>query len=62
MMVKEDGQMRSFSGFECFRLMGFDTKDCQVLIDNGISNTQIYKMAGNSICVNVLSAIFTRLF
>ena len=28
----------------------------------GISNTQQYKMAGNSIVVNVLEAIFKNLF
>lgn len=28
----------------------------------GISNTQLYKQAGNSIVVNVLEAIFKKLF
>lgn len=28
----------------------------------GISNSQLYKMAGNSIVVNVLEAIFKKLF
>ena len=40
--------------------MGFTDKDHEKLKD--ISNTQKYKMAGNSICVPVLEAIFKQLF
>lgn len=46
---------------ECFRLMGFSDCDIDILIDNGISNTQLYKMAGNSIVVDVLEEIFVEL-
>lgn len=42
--------------------MGFDDSDCDILKDNGISMTQIYKQAGNSIVVDVLEALFTELF
>ena len=41
--------------------MGFDDNDVDILIENGISNTQLYKQAGNSIVVNVLEAIFENL-
>ena len=47
---------------ECFRLMGFDDSDIDLLMQNGISNTQLYKMAGNSIVVNVLEFIFCQIF
>lgn len=54
-------RIRKLTPKECFRLMGFEDKDVDVLIENGISNTQLYKMAGNSIVVNVLEAIFANL-
>ncbi len=54
-------RIRKLTPKECFRLMGFDDKDCDVLMENGISNTQIYKMAGNSIVVDVLEEIFVEL-
>lgn len=54
-------KIRKLTPKECFRLMGFDDVDIDVLIDNGISNTQLYKQAGNSIVVNVLEAIFDNL-
>lgn len=42
--------------------MGFDDEDIEVCAKNGISDTQLYKMAGNSIVVNVLEALFLELF
>lgn len=54
-------RIRKLTPKECFRLMGFDDKDVDILIKNGISNTQLYKMAGNSIVVNVLEGIFRNL-
>ena len=59
--VLHDLRIRKLTPKECFRLMGFDDKDIDILIENGISNTQLYKMAGNSIVVNVLMAIFNKL-
>lgn len=55
-------RLRRLTEKECFRLMGFDDSDCDILKDNGISMTQIYKQAGNSIVVNVLEALFKELF
>jgi len=51
-------RIRKLTPLECFRLMGFDDEDYYILKENGISNSQIYKMAGNSIVVNVLEEIF----
>lgn len=55
-------KIRRLTEKECFRLMGFDDEDCDILKDNGISMTQIYKQAGNSIVVDVLEALFRELF
>ena len=54
-------RIRKLTPKECFRLMGFDDKDCDILVGNKISNTQLYKMAGNSIVVDVLENIFIEL-
>ena len=51
--------IRKLTPKECFRLMGFSDVDFDSI--HGISNTQLYKMAGNSIVVNVLEAIFKNL-
>ena len=55
-------RIRKLTPLECLRLMGFDDEDYYILKENGISNSQIYKMAGNSIVVNVLEEIFKELF
>lgn len=54
-------RVRTYTPKECFRLMGFDDEDFDKCSENGISNTQLYKMAGNSIVTNVVSAIFSEL-
>ena len=41
--------------------MGFTAEDCKKCSEGGVSNSQLYKQAGNSIVVNVLEAIFTSL-
>lgn len=53
-------RIRKLTPRECFRLMGFTDADFDKI--KGISNTQLYKMAGNSIVVNVLEVIFKQLF
>ena len=41
--------------------MGFDDEDFDKAQAAGISNTQLYKQAGNSIVVNVLEGILSNL-
>ena len=53
-------RIRKLTPKECFRLMGFADDDFDKI--KGISNSQLYKMAGNSIVVNVLTEIFKELF
>ena len=60
MGVIDNYKIRKFTPKECWRLMGW--KDEQFEKIHGISNTQLYKQAGNGIVVNVLEAIFKNLF
>lgn len=60
--VVEEDRVRKITEREYFRLMGFSDEDVDVLIENGISKTQIYKMAGNSIVVNMLEFLFCQIF
>lgn len=53
---------RKLTPTEYFRLMGFTDSDIEILIQNGISKTQLYKMAGNSIVVNVPVQLFKSIF
>ena len=53
--------IRKLTPVECYKLMGFDAEDCKKVSEAGISDTQLYRQAGNSIVVNVLEAIFTEL-
>ena len=55
-------RIRKLTPRECFRLMGLNDDHIDKIQAAGISNTQQYKMAGNSIVVPVLEAIFRNLF
>ena len=60
--IKEPSlRIRKLTPLECWRLMGFDDEDFYKAQSVGISNTQLYKQAGNSIVVNVLERIFNNL-
>lgn len=54
-------RIRKLTPRECFRLMGLKDDDIDKIQQAGISKTQQYKLAGNSIVVNVLEAIFKEL-
>ena len=54
--------IRRLTPRECFRLMGVADTDIDRIQRAGISDTQQYKMAGNSIVVDVLCHIFRKLF
>lgn len=54
-------RIRKLTPKECYRLMGFSDGDYEKA-SKEISNTQLYKTAGNSIVVDVLMAIFRELF
>lgn len=57
-----NNRIRKLTPLECWRLMGFSDEDFYKAKNAGISNSQLYKQAGNSIVVNVLESIFENLF
>ena len=56
-----DVRVRKLTPKECWRLMGFDDESFS-RAKKKVSNSQLYKQAGNSIVVDVLMAIFEKLF
>jgi DNA (cytosine-5)-methyltransferase 1 len=54
-------RIRKLSPRECFRLQGFPDAEFDKLTANGISNSQLYRQAGNAVTVNVIDAIGKRL-
>lgn len=55
-------RIRKLTPRECFRLMGVDDKDIDKIQAAGVSNSAQYKLAGNSIVVDVLFHIFRKMF
>ena len=55
-------RIRKLTPRECFRLMGVDDKDIDKIQAAGVSNSGQYKLAGNSIVVDVLFHIFRKMF
>lgn len=56
-------KIRRLTPTECMRLQGFPDDWCDIGADSKeISDTQIYKMAGNAVTVNVIREIAKRLF
>ena len=53
-------RIRKLTPLECWRLMDFTDEDFEKAEDVN-SNTQLYRQAGNSICKNVLIAIFGQM-
>ena len=64
-LVSEDGmnfmRIRKLTPLECWRLMGFDDSAFYKARSVGISDTQLYRQAGNSIVVDVLEYILEEL-
>ena len=59
-MIKKGFSIRRLTPKECFRLMGFPDSFIYKTNDE-ISDTQLYKQAGNSIVVDVLALIISKL-
>lgn len=59
--VTDGIRIRKLTPVECWKLMGFDADDCLKCRNAGISDTQLYKQAGNSIVVNVIEGILKEL-
>jgi site-specific DNA-cytosine methylase len=55
-------RIRKLTPRECFRLMGVDDTDIDKMQSSGLSNSAQYKLAGNSIVVDVLYHLFRKMF
>ena len=62
LVVEPQVRIRKLTPRECFRLMGVDDEDIDKIQASGISNSSQYKLAGNSIVVDVLYHIFRKAF
>lgn len=51
------GKIRKLTPRECWRLQGFTDEQFDKVIEAGMSDTQLYKQAGNAVTVNVISAV-----
>lgn len=60
--ITKDIRIRKLTPKETFRLMGFSDNDFDAAQNAGISNSQLYKQAGNSIVVDVLYYIYRELY
>lgn len=60
-MKEKKYRIRKLTPRECFRLMGVPDEDITTMQASGIPDSQQYKLAGNSIVVDVLAAIFDNL-
>lgn len=58
---QEPLKLRKLTPRECFRLMSFTDEDIDKCYAIGMSDSQLYKQAGNSIVVRVLEKIFEKL-
>lgn len=63
----EDGRyawvrIRKLTCRECGRLMNVDEDKLDIMLNCGISDSQLYKMFGNSIVVACMEGIFYNLF
>lgn len=62
-LMKENGEylVRRMSGVECMRCMGVEDSDIDKLVAGGVTNGQLIQLAGNSICVDVMSAFYEQM-
>lgn len=61
LVTKDKFRIRKLTPLECWRLMGISDEDFYKAQASGVSNSQLYKQAGNAIVVDVLVAIFRNL-
>jgi DNA (cytosine-5)-methyltransferase 1 len=60
--MTENGRVRYITGREGYRFMGVKEEDIDKLLSTSLSNTAHVSLAGNSICVPVMEAIFSEFF
>lgn len=57
-----NGKIGGITPRNCFKLMGFEFEDSELLTKEGFSNSSQYIMAGDSVCIPVLEGVFKQLF
>lgn len=60
-VVETRYRIRKLTPKECWRLMGYTDTDFEKAKASGVSNSQLYKQAGNAIVKQVLMAIFSQM-
>ncbi len=59
--VEYNGLVRRLMPQECFRLQGYSDEQFEKLVAAGIPEAQLYKLAGNSVTTNVVTAVGNKL-
>jgi DNA (cytosine-5)-methyltransferase 1 len=59
--IEYSGRVRRLTPHECFRLQGFTDEQFEKVLWAGIPEAQLYKMAGNSVTTNVVTAVAKKL-
>lgn len=59
--VETKYRIRKLTPKECWRLMGYTDEDFDKASASGVSNSQLYKQAGNAIIRQVLMALFLQM-
>ena len=55
-------RIRKLTPIETFKLMGLTREDCEKCMDNGLSNSALYKQSGNGIVTNCVELIAEHLY
>jgi DNA (cytosine-5)-methyltransferase 1 len=55
--IHDGYRIRKLTPLECWRLQGFTDEQFQKCKDAGVSDSQLYKQAGNAVTVNVIEAL-----
>jgi DNA (cytosine-5)-methyltransferase 1 len=58
--MTKDGRIRTITGREAYRFMGVKEEDIDKLLSTSLTTNNHIALAGNSICVPVMEAIFTE--
>ena len=61
-VVTDNMRIRKLTPLECWRLQGFTDEEFYKAKNSGVSDSQLYKQAGNSVTVNVIDSIAKKLF
>lgn len=59
--VEYNGRVRRLMPQECFRLQGYSNAQYETVAALGLPEAQLYKMAGNSVTTNVVTAVGQKL-